>query len=240
VFLDILLLLAAIDPPVVRAEHFYLNRHLNPAWLDSAWAVTADARAGAPADPQLAILWARLNIERGDNATQSGEALKWYDRAAAVADTMRRERPDLAAGYFWWATARGSAGRVRGIINSLGILGPVRSAFERAVELDSGFALGWFALGKLYLELPPFAGGGAAKAERYLRRGVDLDPHYTIIRLELARALVRLGRRAEAAAELRTLLAEGQPTHPAEFALSDKPAAEALLAELRVRRQPAD
>ncbi len=231
-FLDLLLLVAALESPAARAEHLYLNRHLNPAGLDSAWAIVADARAADPRDPELLALWARLCLERGDRAGAASGKLRWYDRAAAAADTLRRLWPERAAGHFWWATARGSAGRVRGIVNSLGMLGPVRAAFERAVELDSDFALGWYALGRLYLELPPFAGGSAARAEKYLRRGIAADSSYTIVRLELARTLLRLGRAGEARAHLRRVLAETRPAHPAEFALHDRPGAEELLAQM--------
>lgn len=227
--LGILTLVTAFQPPVVRAESLYLNRHLGPGLLESAWALVADARKQRRADPGLLALQARMCLEYGDRAGTAAEKLRWYERAAAVADTLRRTRPDLPAGHFWWATAQGSAGRVRGIISSLGLLGPVRAAFERAVELDSNFALGWYALGRLYLELPAFAGCSPARAEKYLRRGLAADSSYTLIRLELARVLLYLGREQEARAQLRRILAETRPTHPAEFMLSDRPAAEELL-----------
>ncbi|MFO7650213.1 MAG: tetratricopeptide repeat protein [bacterium] len=225
----ILALVTALQPPAVHAESLYLNRHLGPGLLDSAWTLVADARAQSPADPALLALLAQMCVERGDRSVNTAGKLAWYDRAAAVADSLRIARPDLPAGHFWWATARGSAGRVRGVVNSLGLLGPIRAAFERSVELDSGFALGWYALGRLYLELPPVAGGSAAKAERFLRGALAADPHLTIARLGLAEALVRLGRKAEAREELGRVLGETAPSHPAEFVLSDRPAAEEML-----------
>lgn len=230
--LGILALVTALQPPAARAESLFLNRHLGPGRLDSAWNLVADARAQAPADPALLAFWAQMCIERGNQLANPVGKLAWYDRAAAAADSLRRARPDLPAGHFWWATARGSAGRLRGVVNSLGLLGPIRAAFEQSVGLDSSFALGWFALGRLYLEVPPLAGGGAAKAETFLRRATAADPHLTIARLGLAEALARLGRKADARAELQRVLGEVAPSHPAEFALSDKPGAEEMLRRL--------
>jgi tetratricopeptide (TPR) repeat protein len=118
------------------------------------------------------------------------------------------------------------------------MIGDLKRSYQRVIELDSGYALAWYALGRLYAELPAVLGGDLDLAEQYLRHGLAADPSYTTIRLELARVCVRQQRRDEARRELETLLATGQPTDPAEFVLDDRPAALGLLKSLETERRP--
>ena len=134
---------------------------------------------------------------------------------------------------------RNHNGQCNGIFSSVGMIGDVKREFGRALESDSGYALAWYALGRLYAALPPLLGGSLNLAEGYLRRGLAADSNHTIIRLELARVYLRQRRRAEARRELHALLATVQPTNPAEFTLSDRPAALELLNSIEAtRKQP--
>ena len=63
--------------------------------------------------------------------------------------------------------------------------------------------------------------------------GIETNPNYTVLRLDLARALVRLGREDDAVAQLDTLLTTSEPYPPCDFALFDRPEAEKLLSQLR-------
>jgi tetratricopeptide (TPR) repeat protein len=207
---------ADADSACERASYLLYNRHLNQTWFDSARTIVAGVRQRDPG-----------------NETGITEKRAWYTKARAVADTLRRRSPENPDGHMWRATARGKIGQIDGIVSSAYMIGDLKQSYQRVIELDSGYALAWYALGRLYAALPPLLGGSLNLAKGYLRRGLAADSNHTVIRLELARVYLRQRRRTEARRELHTLLATVQPTDPAEFTLSDQPAALKLLNSIK-------
>jgi tetratricopeptide (TPR) repeat protein len=227
---------AGPDSACVRASYFLCHRHLNQAWFDSARTIVAGVRQRDPGNETGLCLWARILLQLGDDAPGRREKRGWYAKARAAADTLRRRSPGNPDGPMWWATAQGKIGQLDGMVSSAGMVRGLKRAYQRVLELDSGYALAWYALGRLYAELPSLLGGSLNRAEDCLRHGLATDPNYTIIRLELARVYARRRRRDEARRELETMLATGQPTNPAEFMLDDQPAALELLKSLEAGR----
>lgn len=224
------------DSACERASCLLHNRHLNQTWFDSARTTIAGVRQRDPDNKVGLYLWARVLLQLGDDAPGRKEKRAWYIKARATADTLRRLDPRNPDGHMWWAIAQGKLGQLAGILRSAGMVGDLRRSYQRVLELDSGYALAWYALGRLYAELPSLLGGNLNRAEEYLCHGVAADPNYTIIRLELARVYARLQRPDETRRELHALLATGQPTNPAEFVLDDQPAALELLKSLEAGR----
>jgi tetratricopeptide (TPR) repeat protein len=242
--LSVLLALCALAAPDAdsacrEASYLLCHRHLNQAWFDSARTIVAGVRQRDPGNESGLCLWARILLQLGDDASSAAEKKAWYVKARAVADTLRCRNPWNPNGHMWWATAQGKLGECSGIFSSVGMIGGIKREFGQALKLDSGYALAWYALGRLYAELPSLLGGSLTRAEEYLRHGLVADSNYTIIRLELARVYSREQRRIEARRELHALLATGQPTNPAEFVLDDRPAALELLDSIEIgRKQP--
>jgi len=215
-----------------RARWFLINRHLDPAYLDSSGAaLAATAHTGRANEERLAIK-AHLFMVRGEDEEDPQLKARLYAAARAAADSLRAANEKNPLGHVWWAAAQGRLLEQRNMVAAAAGVAQVRRENERALELDPGCALASFALGRMYEELPRLLGGNLKKAERFLRQGVTSDPNYTVIRLELARVLARQGRREDAVTELRRLLAVTTPTEPAENALNDRPAAVALLQRL--------
>ncbi|MCX6841424.1 MAG: hypothetical protein NTX53_03955 [candidate division WOR-3 bacterium] len=225
---------AATDagPACERASYLLCHQHLNQTWFDSTRAIVAGIRQREPGNEAGLCLWARVMLQLGDEAPGREEKRSWYVKARAVADTLRRRNPKNPDGHMWWATAQGKIGQLDGIVSSAGMVGELKQEYQRVLELDSSYALAWYALGRLYAELPSLLGGNLNRAEEYLCRGLAADPNYTIVRLELARVYSRRQRKDEGRRELQALLATGQPTNPAEFVLDDRPAALQLLKSL--------
>jgi tetratricopeptide (TPR) repeat protein len=235
--LSVLLALRALagtdaDSACERASYLLCHQHLNQTWFDSARVIVAGVRQREPDNEAGLCLSAKVMMQLGDDAPGREEKRDWYVKARAVADTLRRLNPKNPDGHMWWATAQGRIGQLDGMVSSAYMIGDLKQAYQQVLELDSGYALAWYALGRLYAELPSLLGGSLNRAEEYLRHGLAVDPDYTIIRLELARVCVRRQRQAEARRELEALLATGQPTDPAEFVLDDRPAALRLLKSL--------
>jgi len=242
--LSVLLVLQALaatdaDSACERASYLLCHRHLNQTWFDSARTTVVGVRLREPNNEAALCLWARVLLQLGDDTPGRKEKRNWYIKARAAADTLKRLNPRNPDGHMWWATTQGKIGQLDGVFSSTNMIGDLKREYQQVLELDSGYALAWYALGRLYAALPPLLGGNPNLAENYLRHGLAADSNYTIIRLELARVYLRQQRRAEARRELDVLLATGQPTNPAEFVLDDRPAALDLLDSIEIgRKQP--
>jgi len=215
-----------------RARHYLLNWHLDPSHLDSCEAELARATRSGLEDEERLALRARLLLVRGEREANRKSKAGWFTAARAVADSLRAANDRNPAGHLWWAAAQGRLLQLRGTASAAMGSAELRRENERALELAPDCALACFALGRICEELPGLLGGGLKKAEASFRRGVASDPDYTVVRLGLARVLARQRRSSEARAELTQLLAVENPTNPAEAALSDRPAARALLDSL--------
>ncbi|MEO0019395.1 MAG: TRAP transporter TatT component family protein [candidate division WOR-3 bacterium] len=219
-----------------RAEFLLFNRHLNPLYLDSAYQLLAQARKINPVHQKTLYLWSRIHTQLGENSTGKGEKIKFFERAKAIAESLQVVNDKNPDGFMWWAIAQGRIGQTRGVLNSLFMVPSLKKAFNRVIELDPRYATAYDALGVLYYELPPFAGGDLKLAEKYLIQGLKIDPNYTLIRLDLARVYFKQGRRDEAREQLKLLINTAKPSYPADFFLEDRPEAEKLLCELEPKR----
>ncbi|MCX7731737.1 MAG: tetratricopeptide repeat protein [candidate division WOR-3 bacterium] len=230
--LSLLTTVSTIDTICNRAAYLLFNRHLNPHYLDSAYHLLAHARQLDPRHEQTLYLWSRIHTQLGEMEQDRERKVRLFERARAIAETLQQVNPDNPDGHMWWAVAQGRIGETRGVLNSLFMVPALKKAFHRVLELDPKYPTVYDALGVLYYELPPFAGGDLKQAERYLIKGLQLDPNYTVIRLDLARVYLKQGRRDAAREQLRLLLRTSKPTYPADFYLEDKPEAERLLRQL--------
>jgi len=215
-----------------RAEFLFFNRHLAPGNLDSAYNLLAQGRKLAPNHERCLYLWSRIHTQLGDAAPTRAEKFRYYERAMAIAETLKAINDRNPDGHMWWAVAYGRIGQERGVMNSLFMVPTLRREFHRVLELDSNYATAYDALGVMYYELPGIAGGDLGKSAEFLRRGIALDPNYTLLRLDLAKVYIRQHRWSAAAEQLNILIATKNPTYPADFVLDDKPAALELLKTL--------
>src|SRR2546422_41940 len=112
---------------------------------------------------------------------------------------------------------------------------PRIEALKTALELDPSFAPAYALGGPIYYEVPGFAGGDLDRSEALFRKGLEIDPHYTNMRLGLARTLWKKGRGADARRELEAVLEEKAPFNLADWTMKDVPDAKALLARIKAR-----
>ena len=218
-----------------EAARLFFNRHLAPGNLDSAYQLLAGVRTSDPRNEQCLYLWSRLHVQLGDLAATGAAKLELYARARAVAETLRAVNDANPEGHMWWVAAHGRIGQTRGVMNSLFMVPTIKRELSRVLELDPRHATACDAFGVLYYELPGIVGGNLRKSEEYLVRGLNIDPNYTLLRLDLARVYVRQRRWPEAREQLDALCATIRPTFPADFELDDRPEALRLLTEIRDR-----
>ena len=141
----------------------------------------------------------------------------------------------VAAARFWYGTNTGRWGQTKSVMRSLFLLTTVKDAMEAALDLDAAFAPAYALGGNIYYEVPGFVGGDLDRSEAMFRRGLDLDPHYTNMRVGLARTLWKKGRAADAKREALAVLEEKTPSNPADWTVKDVPQAKALLEQMKGR-----
>src|SRR6185436_3715947 len=110
--------------------------------------------------------------------------------------------------HLWYAINTGRWGQTKGVLRSLFLLSTVREEIEIILELNPTSARGRALAGNVLVEVPAFAGGDRQKAEDQFRRGIEHDPHFTGLRVDLARLLIVAGRQDEARQQLTRVLEE--------------------------------
>ena len=224
------------DSVCARAEYMFFNRHLNAAWLDSAYNMIDALHQADPKNEHYLYLWSRVHIQKGDDARTKAEKLRNFGRAKALAETLIALNDRNDEGHCWWGVAQGRIGQTRGVLNSLFMVSGLKKAFSRATELNPKHPTALDAYGVLYYELPGFAGGDLARSEQYFRRSIESAPNYTLARLDLAKVYIKQKRWLAARAQLDTLLATTDALQPADTELDDKPEARQLLEQIKDKK----
>jgi tetratricopeptide (TPR) repeat protein len=211
-----------------EVERVATQHHRDPVALPRLREQLEREAADNPTRDSLLAL-ARLWFITGSQASESAEKLQAYARARDLGRRALALDPESAAAQFWVTASTASWGRTQGIMQSLGLLGEVRRGIARVLELDPRFTRGYALAGHFAFELPPLLGGNATRAEEMFRKGLALDPHFTSMRVGLAKSLLRQGRIDDARAELERTLAESTPTNEADWTLEDAPEARRYL-----------
>ncbi|HTY76435.1 MAG TPA: TRAP transporter TatT component family protein [Candidatus Bathyarchaeia archaeon] len=223
------------SPLAGEMQAFATRYHENPQKLDELKVeLEKAARADPDIDTLLALAWACFLY--GDvRATTAGDKLAAYDRGRQAAKQAISLAPNSGRAHFWYGANTGRWGQTKGVLRALFLLPTVKEAMETALALDPGYAPAYSLAGSLYYEVPGVVGGDLDRSETMFRKGLEIDPHHTTMRVGLARTLLRKGRAAEARRELETVLAETSPSNLADWTLKDAPQAKALLAGMKER-----
>jgi tetratricopeptide (TPR) repeat protein len=222
---------SARSPLVAELDTLATHYHENPARLDAVKDGLVQAARQEP-DAETWIALARVCFIWGDvRAKTTDEKLATYAEGREATRRARELAPRAALAHLFYAINTGRWGQVRGKMRSLFLLPEVREATRQALELDPRLPAAYATAGNIDYEVPGAFGGNLERAEA--RKGLAVDPHFTVLRIGLAKVLRKQGRIPEARRELQAVLGETTPTNPAEWTLSDAPDARTLLAALR-------
>ena len=133
----------------------------------------------------------------------------------------------------WYGINTGRWGQTKGIMRSLFLLPTVREEVDATLALDPKNLRALALQGNVYFEVPRIAGGDREKAEAVFRKTLEIDPHFTNARIDLARVFIANGRYAEARGELQKVLDEKSPQNVADWTVKDAPRARQLLESLK-------
>ena len=236
------LLVVAVFAPVAgaasrldEARALLAAWHDEPARIDRARTLLEAEAASNPSADTLAEL-SRAWFLTGDfRARSDADRVAAYEQGARAAQRAIAAAPRSERAHLLLAFNSGRSAEIAGVTRALGLVGTIRQESETVLRLNPSSVEGLILAGGLAAGMPKLMGGDRAKAETLFNRALEVDPHHTGGRIELARLYVSQRRWSDAAHELQMVMDETTPSDPPRWAMSDMPRAREMLFELRER-----
>ena len=225
----------ARSPLVGQLNAVATRYHEDPARLDT---LREGLEQAVRDDPDAANLTAlsRVSFIWGDvRAKSDEEKLAAYERGRASGRRAIELEPKAFLGHLWYAINTARWGQTKGVVRSLFLLPTVREEIRVLLELAPNVAAVHALAGNVDYEVPGPLGGDIDRAEATFRKGLQLDPSFTGIRVGLAKVLIKKSQPAEARRELQAVLDEKDPSNLADWTVKDVPDARRLLESIRDR-----
>ena len=223
---------AGAQDAVADARALLTAWHEDPGRIDCARALLESAVAADPA-PDTLVELARVWFLTGEfRAREEAKRAAAYERGSATAQRAVAAAPHNDRAHLYLAISNGRLAELRGVMRAVVLVSTIRAEAETVLRLTPTNVEGLILAGGLAAEMPRFMGGDRAKAEALFKRALEIDPHRTGGRLELARLYIATSRWRDAQRELQRVVEEPAPTDVPRWTLSDLPRARALLAEL--------
>lgn len=180
----------------------------------------------------LSRVWLTYGYVKAPNDNEKIRVFKNGIKAAKKAVKLAPNNPDA---HFFYVANLGSWGETRGVLRSLFLLPEIKRELRLILKLepDHVYALGMNGL--LYYTIPEFMGGDLHISEIYLRRAIRLDPHLTVLKIHLARNLIKQKRYDEAKETLEEVIQEKNPTVYADWYFNNE-MAKNMIAQIEKER----
>jgi len=229
----LLALPAAAQTPADSARALIARYHEDPANIDKARDLLEAALAkDRQVDTLVMLSYAYFMI--GDiRAKTDEEKLAAYDKGRELGQRAVELAPRNPEAHVWYGINTGRWGQTKGIMRSLFLLPTVRQEAETTLALDPKNLRALALQGNVFFEVPRIAGGDREKAEATFRKAIEIDPHFTNARIDLARVHIANGKYPDARRELQAVLDEKSPQNVADWTARDAPRARQLLESIK-------
>ncbi len=223
----------ARSPFVAELRTVSSRYHQDPSRLD-AIRTGLEQAARTVEDVETLAALAQVCFLWGDvRAASDDQKLEAYDRGRQAAKRAVELDPRNVMAHFWYGTNTARWGQTKGVVRSLFLLPAVKEEIRVILELDPSFPAVYALAGNVFYEVPGLLGGDLDKAEEMFRKGLELDPKFTGMRVGLGKTLIRKGRTAEARRELQAVLDETSPSNLADWTVKDSKEARQLLQSIK-------
>ena len=219
--------------PVESARALVARYHEDPAAIDRARDLLQSALAR---DRQVdtMVMLSYVHFLYGDvRATTTEDKLAAYDRGREIGKRAVELAPRNPEAHVWYGINTGRWGLTKGVMRSLFLLPTVRQEVDATLALDPQNLRALALSGNVFLEVPGLFGGDREKAEQQFRKALELDPRFTVARVDLARVLIATRRYADARRELQRVIDEPTPNSVADWTVKDLPRARELLESIK-------
>jgi len=230
-----LLTTASAEEPVAAARALLANWHQDPARIERARTLLESA-AATQATPEPFIELSRAWFLTGDFRSASpADKAAAYERGREAARRAIALAPNNDQAHLWLALNTGRFAEIGGKVSGLKMLGAIRESSDTVLRLNPRNVDGLVLAGGILAQVPRLMGGDRAKAETYLLKALEIDPHSTTARMELADLYMDTRRWAEARRQLQQVLDEPAATDLPRWTVSDVPRARTLLTQVATR-----
>lgn len=231
-----LTLALALTTAAVTATAFAQSQQAAQDLLDQGkWQEAAAAAGALGTSGGLALAAEATTLGAALSPDSQKKAL--FQKAQDYAKQAIAKDKNNATAYFEMARAEGRLAQFVGILQSLGLAGDMKKNLDKAVALDPKMAGAYVALGLWHANLDAKgfvarAATGANKAQVIpnFEKALALEPDVITHRVEYANALVLMGKKADAVAQLQKAVTLNTTTFWEKRDLAD---AQALLAKLK-------
>ncbi len=221
------------EPPVETARALVARYHEDPVGLDRARDLL-EAALKRDSQVETMIMLAYVSFLWADiRAATTEDKLAAYDRGREVGKRAVELAPKNHDAHLWYAMNTGRWGQTKGILRSLFLLPSVNEEIDILFQLNPRSVRAHSLAGNVLLEVPALFGGDKEKAEGHFKKGLAIDPRFTVLRVDLARVYIATGRTAEARRELQRVITEAAPTVVADWTVKDRPRARQLLESIK-------
>ena len=219
---------------VKEAEDIYLSYYKDYQNLNRAIEKLDNILEKNPDNIEALILLSHVWLTYGDVVTKgTNEKLNAYEKGRDIAKKAVELSPKYPDAHFWYIANTGRWGQTKGVLRSLFLVPKIKEELNLILQLNLEYVPALDVYSVLYYELPRFFGGDLELAERYLRNAIELEPHLTILRVDLARVLIKRHRNEEAINELNKVLEEKEPKVYADWHVKDRKDADELIAKIK-------
>ncbi len=171
--------------------------------LREAIKTLAEARHADNRNYEVEWTFAKYNYflgKQGETEKEIDRAFKEGEKAAQIAMRIEPEKPE---GHFWFAANLGEAAKRAPMTVGLKRIDEIRDAMRKVIALQPDYqgASAFDGLARIELETG-LIGGKTEKAIEYLEKGLEIEKNNSNIRLNLAKAYLRVDRDKEAKSQL--------------------------------------
>jgi tetratricopeptide (TPR) repeat protein len=224
---------ASAETPVAEARALVARYHEDLTAIDRARELL-EAALARESQVDTIVMLSYVCFLWGDvRATTTAEKLDAYARGRELGQRAVELAPRNHDAHLWYAINTGRWGQTKGVLRSLFLLPTVREEIEILLQLNPRSVRAHSLAGNVAMEVPGLFGGDKHKAEEHFKKGLAIDPKFTVLRVDLARLYIATGRDAEARRELQQVITETAPTNVADWTVKDLPRARKLLESLR-------
>ncbi|MEW6517121.1 MAG: tetratricopeptide repeat protein [candidate division FCPU426 bacterium] len=219
----------SLDALLAQANEWYDQRE-NPEAVPKAIDLYQQVLAQDPNNYQALWRLSRCCWWQGDHSPRN-QQMALYDLGQQTGERARAAAPQEVDGHYWYGACVGRAAEVRGVLNSLFAIDPIRKAMETVLSLDPKHAHALYVLGVLYRKAPgwPLSCGDINKSLEYARQAADLAPNEVLTQMGLAETLLAKGDKAEAKRILEMALTLEGPADLRPETKTDKKTVQELL-----------
>jgi tetratricopeptide (TPR) repeat protein len=227
---------AAAQGPVETARALIARYHEDQAVLDRARDALETALArDRQVDTMilLSYVWYLVGDVRAQTAD---EKLAAYERGRELGKRAVELAPRNPDAHLWYAINTGRWGQTKGLFRSLFLVPTLREEIETILTLDPKSVRGHAMAANFYLDVPGPFGGDRAKSEEHFKKAIELDPRFTVVRVDYGRLLIAEKRWADARRELERVVNEREPRNVADHTVRALPRARTLLESIKDKK----